>query len=361
MPALLAPISPAAPCGEDLSFSSDFDEIQELRRADDPTLDQGEWVTALKVADWPGVVKLCDELLSHRSKDLRLLVWRVEALAQVRGYAGLAEGLRDCAAACRDYWDGMHPLPEDGDMEQRAGSIRWLLAQLQRLARTLPVTQAASGRFSLAQLDDARQLQGALERDPEHASALQQGKATLAQFERARSDTRHDFLRDNAMALAQARDQLNALQALLDPKLGDEGPSFVHAKQALEDALHAVQKLARDAGAFAGSDAEVAGEPDASAGATSPSADDESAAGFAAPRAAVAGPLRTRAQALQQLREVAAFFRRTEPHSPVALLADKAARWGEMPLQQWLREVVKDGGSLSHIEELLGVPPQTEA
>lgn len=359
MSALLAPISPNAPCGDDLSFSSEFDEIQELRRADDPTLDQGEWVTALKVADWPAVVKLCDELLSQRSKDLRLLVWRVEALAQVRGYGGLAEGLRDCTAACRDYWDGMHPLPEGGDMEQRAGSIRWLLAQLQRLARALPVTQAASGRFTLAQLDEARQLQGAIERDPDHAGALQQGKVTLAQFERARGDTRHDFLRDNAVALSEARDQLHALQALLDPKLGEEGPSFVHAKQALADALHAVQKLARDAGAFAGNDVEDAEPAPDMAEPVAASADDAGAA--AGTRQAPAGPLRTRAQALQQLREVAAFFRRTEPHSPVAFLADKAARWGEMPLQQWLREVVKDGGSLSHIEELLGVPPQGDA
>ena len=40
----------------------------------------------------------------------------------------------------------------------------------------------------------------------------------------------------------------------------------------------------------------------------------------------------TRAQALAQLRVVADFFRRTDPHSPVAYLADKAARWGDMPL-----------------------------
>jgi type VI secretion system protein ImpA len=83
MPILLTPISPTAPCGDDLSFSADFDAIQELRRADDPTLDQGEWVTSQKSADWPGVVARCDELLSSRSKDLRLLVWRVEALSDV--------------------------------------------------------------------------------------------------------------------------------------------------------------------------------------------------------------------------------------------------------------------------------------
>jgi type VI secretion system protein ImpA len=67
------------------------------------------------------------------------------------------------------------------------------------------------------------------------------------------------------------------------------------------------------------------------------------------------GPLQTRAQALAQLRAVAAFFRRTEPHSPVAYLADKAAHWGEQPLHVWLRALVKDDVSFAHIEELLGV------
>ena len=68
-----------------------------------------------------------------------------------------------------------------------------------------------------------------------------------------------------------------------------------------------------------------------------------------------AGPLRTRAQALQQLRDVAAFFRRTEPHSPVAYLAEKAVKWGDMPLHEWLRKVVKDQGAMSHLHELLGI------
>jgi type VI secretion system protein ImpA len=40
----------------------------------------------------------------------------------------------------------------------------------------------------------------------------------------------------------------------------------------------------------------------------------------------------------------------------VAYLADRAAQWGDMPLHAWLRAVMKDAGSLSHIEELLGVP-----
>jgi type VI secretion system protein ImpA len=69
----------------------------------------------------------------------------------------------------------------------------------------------------------------------------------------------------------------------------------------------------------------------------------------------VTGPIQNRAQALAQLRLVADFFRRTEPHSPVAYLADKAANWGEQPLHLWLRAVVKDDATLGRLEEMLGV------
>jgi type VI secretion system protein ImpA len=36
-------------------------------------------------------------------------------------------------------------------------------------------------------------------------------------------------------------------------------------------------------------------------------------------------------------------------------LADQAARWGSMPLHEWLRNVVHDEATLSHVEALLGV------
>ena len=68
-----------------------------------------------------------------------------------------------------------------------------------------------------------------------------------------------------------------------------------------------------------------------------------------------AGPIQTRKHAIAQLREVADYFRRTEPHSPVAYLAEKAAAWGEQPLHVWLRGVVKDDSAFAHIEELLGL------
>ena len=57
-----------------------------------------------------------------------------------------------------------------------------------------------------------------------------------------------------------------------------------------------------------------------------------SAAGGAQP----SGPLplepRDRADAVRRLAAVATFFKRTEPHSPVSYLVQKAMRWADMPL-----------------------------
>ena len=55
---LLKPISVDEIFGEDLSFSREIDAIVDARRFDDPSLDQGEWVTEIKTADWPFVILL---------------------------------------------------------------------------------------------------------------------------------------------------------------------------------------------------------------------------------------------------------------------------------------------------------------
>lgn len=348
---LLTPISESAPCGEDLSFSTEFDAIAELRREDDPTLDQGEWVTALKAADWGGAKARCAELLTQRSKDLRLAMWWAEAATLTEGYAGMQQGITLCARLCDQYWDGLYPEAEDGDMEQRTGNIGWFVGRLVALSTAAPVTRGRSGAFSLQQMQAARSLQATLERSPEKAAQLPAEALTLDKFNRALRETPKDDLRQTLALIEACQQALSDWQTVVDAKLGADGPSFVPAREALAAALHEAQRLAREVGALLGAPA-AADATGAAAGAHA-----EGAAGRSA-----GGPLRSREQALAQLREVAAFFRATEPHSPVAYLADKAVHWGEMPLHLWLRAVVKDGPALAHLEELLGLEaPQAGA
>lgn len=327
---LLAPISADNPAGDDLSFSPEFDAIQEARRADDPSLDQGEWVTELKHADWPTAAALCAELLRSRTKDLRVAAWYTEASARLRGLPGLADGFRLLAGLCEQHWDAVHPQDRDAGHEERAGNLGWLVANAVQWLRATPVTDGPGGGFSLGDFEAAHA----------NGGADQDGQSRIEVLEAARRDTAPGFHLALLSELEDCRAALEAFKAAVDGRMGADGPSFTALLEQLDALGHAVTRFARDAGALV-DDGQVGEGLAAQPGLAAPSAN--------------GGAVSSRSEALARLREVADFFRRTEPHSPVAYLADKAARWGEMPLHAWLRRVIRDDATLAGLEELLDV------
>ena len=349
---LLAPLPGAQPCGEDMLFSAEFDSIQDARRFDDPSLDQGEWVTEIKEADWRAVIAQSTSLLQNRTKDLRLAAWLAEALSKERGFAGLREGYELIAGLCEQFWEHIYPLPEADDPEARTGSMAWLATRSSQLIREVPLVDAAKGGYSLVDWEVATSLVEAIRRDPEQADELSRGKITQDQFESARRATPPAFyktLHDDVVGCGAA---LLRLESVLDARAGDHAPSFRPAREALQAVRALVER-------FGG---KPEPKPTAVEAKSAPQQTAQSAAGTVI-ETVVSGPIRTRAQALNQLRDVAEFFRQTEPHSPVAYLAARAAKWGDMPLHAWLRTVVKDDATLSQIEELLGLgdPPSESA
>jgi len=363
--ALLQPIPGDAPCGVDLVFSPEFDAIREARRHDDPQLDQGDWVIDLKEADWPEVTRICTTVLRDRSKDIRIASWLAEAWAKTRGFAGLRDGYLLIDGLCRDYWEGLHPVPEDGDVQQRVGNLAWLLSRSQQLIGEIPLTQADGARYGAVLWEAASQLANAVKRTPDNAHELTRGKLTLDRFDAARRDTPPSFYSELDVQLDGCAQALAQLERTLDERLGEDSPAFSRVRESLRTVRELVHRFARDAGLLVRADQEAAPppasiapaepvrvEPTLSATDSHPAVD---APALGAVPAAARGPIQTREQALAQLREVAEFFRRTEPHSPVAYLAEKAASWGEMSLHLWLRTVVKNDETLSGLEELLGI------
>ena len=362
--ALLLPIPGDAPCGVDLVFSPEFDAIREARRHDDPHLDQGDWIIDLKEADWPEVARICSDALRNRSKDIRIASWLAEAWAKTRGFAGLRDGYLLIDGLCQNYWDGLHPVPEDGDVQQRVGNLAWLLSRSQQLIGEIPLTQADGARYGAVLWEAASQLANAVKRTPDNANELTRGKLTLDRFDAARRDTPPSFYSELDSQLEGCAQALAQLERTLDERLGDESPAFSRVREALRNVTELAHRFARDAGLLVRAD--MAPPPQSPAAPavptrvepTLPALDSLSTANEPAGHPATPaarGPTQTREQALAQLREVADFFRRTEPHSPVAYLADKAASWGEMSLHLWLRTVVKNDETLSGLEELLGI------
>ena len=277
---------PHAPCGNDLSFSAAFDAIQEARRADDPSLAQGEWVTELKEADWPGVIRRCEALLAHDTKDLRVAGWLTEALGRSRGLAGLADGHALTAGLCEAFWSDLHPQPDDGDLEQRIGALDWLLAQTTRLLRDIPLTASVKGRYSLADLEAAR----AKARNPDDEST----RLTLDGFDAALQGTPAQHFSDGLRDAERLKAALGSLQATLDARLGDAAPAFGPALDVLDDVT---RNLRRHAPAADTPAAETAGLP-----APAPAEATPHEAPATPSATAAGGPPRSRDEALEWTR-----------------------------------------------------------
>ena len=58
---------------------------------------------------------------------------------------------------------------------------------------------------------------------------------------------------------------------------------------------------------------------------------------------------------LRRLNEIADFFHRTEPHSPISYIVQRAVKWGNMPLELWLQDVIKDETVLYSLRQTLGI------
>ena len=368
---IFAPISESSPCGEDLLFSADFDAIAHARRFDDPSLDQGEWVTEIKEADWAFVAERCTALLATQTKDLRVAVWLTEALAIQDGMPGLTRGYAVLTGLVERFWDQLHPLPEGDDVESRLGNVAWLAGRTAELLRAVPLTQSGTP-FSALDWEVAQHVAQAIKRDPDNAADIARGKPSVEQIDASRRATAPAFYETLLVQFKAFQTALAALDYELERFAGDAAPSFRQTRDAFENVYGLATRFARDVGV----------DPDVVARQEAPQDEHASQAVQsdvpAMPERAepsfktslpheepvqtstrvqgrVHGGIQSRADAVAQLRAVADYFRATEPHSPVAYLADKAAEWAGMPLHQWLATVVKDDSTLSHIREMLGV------
>lgn len=348
-------VGTAGPCGEDMIFSSEFDEIQEARRFDDPSISQGEWVTTIKEADWPAVIRLGERLLTSKTKDLRLAAWMIEARGKTAGLDGLAEGYWLLAGLAENFWASIHPLPEDADDDVRVGVLDWLVNQSARLIREIPLTKSKKGQFSSIDRETARNVAKNVELNAAYAEeAARSGMLTMEVFEAALKDTPRSYFLTQLQAAERLQGAIKRLQEVVEPLLGEQSPAFGASLEALQEMMHFFRRQAGSDLPATPPETQVDSKTEemvamfATPGRTEPSIGD-------IPGEKQAGPIRSREHAIYLLQEIAGYFRRAEPHSPVAYLAQKAAKWGTMPLHQWLRSVVKDDASLSHVEELLGV------
>ena len=368
---LLAPISGETPAGQDLredkSPESLYFRLRDARRearaaeraADAPKDDSDprpvDAAPVSPILQWRVVRELATEALTLHSKDLEIAAWLTEALLRDAGLNGLTAGFRllaglaeellgrcfstarrggdrhPCRAGGRPQWRGPGGHPDPAAAEDR--SVRKAARQLTVLV--LAIRAVAGNRQQRQCRTTAAAVRG--RRLPPFEAV--ENEASLA---------RH--VSPNCAAKShEAAEAWQALGQVLEERAGADAPPTSQIRDLLEKVRFAADRLA---GPHQNAEAETP------AAATSmPSAPP----GGAAAGAPATTGLASREEALRALAQIADFFRRTEPLSPITYTLQEAVRRGRMTWPELLEEIVPDPMSRSAILSSLGIrPPPSE-
>lgn len=337
---ILTPIPGDNPSGTDLRYAPVYDQIKEARREDDD-LNQGDWQRERKVADHNLVVKLAQEAIAAKSKDLQLAAWLTESLIKIKGFVGLIDGLTLCNGLITTFWDTLYPEKEDDDLELRAMPLDWIGS---RLVITIKSVSLCRDGYNFFQYQDSRRVlpedqAKTKEQKAERDKAINKdGKLPPEQFDRSFGETPKAFYAQGEKDLDACLAALKALEVLCGEKFESQAPSFSKLDEALNDVRRVVHAFLQKKREF---------EPDPVEEAPAPAV--EAPAG-GAPEASAAmaltapdGPVfdlnvavrvtaepADRSAAIAAVAATAQFLRKREPLSPAPYLMLRGLRWGEL-------------------------------
>ena len=360
--ALLEPIPGDNPAGTNVRYEGVYDAIREARRSEDD-MAQGEWVRETKVADWQQVVELATSALTERTKDLQVCAWLAEALAKMHGFVGVRDGLRLMREMHERFWEHVYPEEDEGDLEARANALAFMDAQVSRSLKEASITKSPTGleysffdweeskTFDIPENLSALDTEQLARIEERRATAAAEGKITSEDWRTAKNATRRAFYEGIYALLNESWNEFQALDRVMDEKFDRQTPGLGALKKALDEVRTLVERIVKEK-------RQLEPDPvlDAAAGDGEAISENGQGDGTGAVFVAgVSGPIRTRQDALRQLALVADFFARSEPHSPVSYLVQRAIKWGQMPLEAWLQEVIKDATVLDSLRETLGL------
>jgi len=358
---LLAPIEGDNPAGADpradFSATSPYNRLRDARseaRAAERAMDSAA-EEAVVPPQWRTIRDIADKLLAEQAKDLEVAAWYTEALLRSHGFAGLGAGFRLMQGLVERFWDVLYPLPDEDGMLTKVAPVTGLNGEggdgaLTQPIRKVPLLRTPEGNpLALWQIEQADALES-LEAARKEARVAA-GALTFDAVAKAASAMPAAHWIALAGALREAQAAWADLAAALDARAGADAPPTSQIRDLLEAALATVVRLAGDK--LAAAEEAAAVEAAEATGEAAPAG----GAGGGVGRTARPGEIASREDALKLLEEVARWFRRTEPHSPLSYTLEEAVRRGRMTLPDLLAELMPDEATRSGFLSSLGIRP----
>ncbi len=359
IPNLLTPISDDSEVGEDLredySATSPYQSIKADRNAARASERNNIHDVNGLEADgfWRNIVSNAPAVITSHSKDLEIASWLTEALVRRHGIQGLRDGFLLMQGLVTTFWDGLYPIPDEDGIETRVAPLSGLNGEgaegvLIAPIRRVKITEGGStGPFSLWEYQQALNNDKITDDDLKDKKIAQLG-LSLEDVEKAVNESSVEFFVNLRDDLDVALDTYKNIGQTLDSLCGmQDAPSTRNITDVLEECRGAISHIARNKFPSEALEPEEDAEQDAPAGEE-----------ISTPTQAAAPPKpaqMTREIAFKQISDLAEFFRKTEPHSPVSYLLEKSVKWGEMPLTELIQELISDNNSLERFSDLTGV------
>ena len=335
----LNPISAEQPAGVPLKETPTYAEIMQARASDDPNLPRGVWEHDLKRSDWDKVSQLTKSALINKSKDIQIAIWFMEAQVYLHGLERLPVCLLLLAELTDKFWDHIHPLMEDGDVEYRTNVFAWMSDRLPMVIRQMKLAETVSGESYL--WSDWERALYAQRGGSDAGKGLPQGD--LAAIKQAVDQTTIEFYQELWQDICDALVGLDYLSDVLGQRLGNDAPTLASLAELLTLQKETIEEMTSGRSLLEAPEEKIDIEGDASVG------HQTQGQGEAAPDVA------DRQRAYAQLAEAAEFLMRDDPHSPVPHLVYKAIEWGRLSTSELYHEIfIRYEGNLN-IFDVLGI------
>lgn len=349
---LLQPFPGDVPAGEDVEYLPLYEEISRARESEgDESMFQDEmWGCEVRQTDWQHVSSLCIRALEQHGKDLQVACWLTQAQGKLWGLAGIDMGLRLITGLCESFWPTLWPqLDEEGGYgaEMRLSRLNWLDKSLCQVLDLLPLTD--DGRLTMTEWARCQHF--------EHTVAVNGAlRASLESdgyfgMDECNNSIRSSSAARSALLISQTETLQSTLQTLQErlQTLCDEGATVLTGCRKVATEMLALLMRFREQATPAGVGQEIE-----EAGQEGKTRENKTLSDSCSHHD-------NRTQAVAQILNIAGYFRRNEPTSPVPYLLERAARWANMGMAEWLDEMLEDNSSaLREIMRVVRGPERIE-
>lgn len=351
---LLQPIAEDNPVGvdirEDASPTSSYYTIKDARSAARAAERNNIFDNDNNEASqhWRKILELAPDILQNQAKDLEVACWYTEALVRHFGFQGLRDGFKLIHGLIKQYWDSLYPLPDEDGIETRVASLTGLNGEgaegvLIAPIRNIEITQGHEpGPFTYWKYQQSLDIEKIIDEESRAEKASKLGFSNN-DIERAVAESSETFFVNMRDDIRESIDTYREVGRLLDEYCGiNDSPPTSNIINILEDCLGVVNHIGRNK--LPAAETDVNNTADQKADSSSAQAQEQ-----------ISGPVNSRADAFKKLMEISAYFRKTEPHSPISYILERAVKWGDMPLEDLIKELIPDSTARGFYGSLTGI------